>query len=224
MDLALLILFSTLFAVTHIGMSHDPFRSKMIARLGEKPFMGIYSLVSFITFGGAIWLFAGNRKAGPELWAFSPWLLPVIYILMLAAFMLFVLSMATPSPAGMRPAAMKPRGVLRITRHPMFMAFACFGLAHMIANGSLGDLFFFGSLFVVGFFGAYHQDKRKVREKGRDFETFQEQTSILPFAAAIQGKTRLEWAELSKVFLFVAGAAYVVIIFLHQRLFGISPF
>ena len=67
MGLFLLILLSVLFALTHIGMSHDPLRSKLISNLGEKPFLGLYSLVSLITFGGAIWAFSGQEDAGPLL-------------------------------------------------------------------------------------------------------------------------------------------------------------
>jgi len=224
MALVLLILLSTLFALTHIGMSHDPYRSRMIQRLGEKPFMGVYSLVSFITFGGAIWVFAGHRKMGPVLWTLSHWLYPVVYLLMLLAFLLLVLSVVNPSPAGMRPASMEPRGVLRVTRHPMNMGFACFGFSHMLANGSLGDIFFFGSLFVVGFFGAFHQDRRLAREKGEPFLAFRNRTSVIPFAAILTGKNRLEPGEFNRVAMAVTVVVFVAVILLHQKLFGIRPF
>ncbi len=119
---------------------------------------------------------------------------------------------------------MRPEGVLRITRHPMNMALACFGLAHMLANGSLGDVFFFGSIFVVGFFGCYHQDRRKVREKGDDYVAFQRRTGIFPFAAILQGKTRLEAGDLSKPLVILAVLAYVAAILGHQDLFGVPPY
>jgi len=224
MTLGLLILFSVLFAVTHIGMSHDPYRARLVEKLGEKPFLGVYSLVSLVTFGGAIWVFAGNQNIGPVLWTLPGWLYPLVYLLMLAAFLLLVLSVANPSPAGMQPAAMSARGVLRITRHPMNMGFACFGLAHMMANGILGDLVFFGSLFVVGYFGPYHQDRRKAREKGEPYSAFQKETSIFPFAAIISKKTRIEVSELRPIFVGISIAAYIAVILLHQKLFGVRPF
>ncbi len=224
MALFLLMLLSVLFAVTHIGMSHNPFRARLIERLGAKPFMGVYSLVSIITLGGAIWVFAAHDDLGPHLWILSGWFYPLIYLLMLLSFLLLVLSVATPSPTGMMPASLEPRGVLRVTRHPMNMGFACFGLAHLLANAALGDIFFFGSIFVTGFAGAYHQDRRKAQERGDDFQLFQSQTSILPFAALVQGKTRLDAGEFSKPLLIAAMAAYVAAILLHKKLFGISPF
>ena len=224
MALAMLILMSVLFAVTHIGMSHDPFRARLVERLGAKGFQAVYSIVSLITFGGAIWIFSGHRKLGPVLWTTSHWLYPVVYLLMLLAFLLLVLSMRDPSPAMMVGGKMKPEGVLRITRHPMNMAIACFALAHMVANGSLGDVFFFGSIFAVGFFGSYHQDRRKVREKGEGYVAFQRQTGIFPFAAIVQGKTRLAVTDLRMAFVIIAVLAFAAALVLHEDLFGICPF
>jgi uncharacterized membrane protein len=119
---------------------------------------------------------------------------------------------------------MEPNGILRVTRHPMNMGLACFGLAHVMANGSLGDVFFFGSLFVVGFFGSYHQDQRKVREKGEAYVAFQNQTGVLPFAAIVQGRTRLEAKELSVPLVVIAVLAFVSAILFHENLFGIRPY
>lgn len=224
MALTMLILMSVLFAVTHIGMSHDPFRARLVERLGPTGFQVVYSIVSLITFGAAVWIFADNRKAGPVLWTTSHWLYPVVYLLMLLAFQLLVLSMRDRSPAMMIGGKMEPEGVLRITRHPMNMALAFFALAHMIANGSLGDVAFFGSLFVVGFFGSYHQDQRKVREKGEDYVAFQGQTGVFPFAAIVQGKIGLAAKDLRMPFVIIAVLAFVAALVVHEDLFGIRPF
>jgi uncharacterized membrane protein len=224
MALFLLILLSLLFVATHLGMSHDPYRSQMVRRLGPQPFMGVYSLVSLVTLGGAIWVFATHEHLGPRLWTLPGWLYPVVYLLMILSFLLLVLSVSTPSPTGMRPASMEPLGVLRVTRHPMNMGFACFGIAHVLANGTLGDVFFFGSIFLVGFAGAYHQDRRKAREQGEPFRIFQSRTSVFPFAAILQGKTGFVAGELSRPLLVTAVAAFLAALLLHEKLFGVSPF
>jgi uncharacterized membrane protein len=224
MALALLILMSILFAVTHIGMSHDPYRARMVEKLGPKGFQALYSVVSLVTFGAAVALFAHNRKAGPVLWTLSHWLYPIIYLLMLLAFLLLVLSMRDRSPAMMLGGKMAPEGVLRITRHPMNMALAFFALAHVIANGSLGDVAFFGSLFVVGFFGSYHQDQRKAREMGEEYIAFQQQTGVFPFAAIVQGKTGLTAKDLRLPFVIIAVLAFVAALVVHEDLFGIRPY
>jgi uncharacterized membrane protein len=224
MALFLLILLSLLFVATHLGMSHDPCRSHLVRRLGPLPFMGAYSLVSLVTLGGAIWVFATHEHRGPQLWTLPCWLYPVVYLLMLLSFLLLVLSVSTPSPTGMRPAPMEPRGVLRVTRHPMNMGFACFGLAHVLANGTLGDVFFFGSIFLVGFAGAYHQDRRKAREHGEPFRNFQRRTSVFPFAAILRGKTGFAPGEMSRPLLVTAVAAFLAALLLHEKLFGVRPF
>ena len=215
MSVFVLILLSVLFVVTHIGMSSDPYRKKMVDKLGQWGFKIIYSLVSFATLGGAIMIYIGYKNTGPVPGEISVWVYPLVYLIMLISFLLFFLSFSTPSPTGMMPAKNEPRGVLRVTRHPMNMGIAFFGLAHMMAVGTLGGLFFFGSLFVVGFFGAYHQDRRKAREKDASFATFQSQTSIFPFAAIVFGKTRLEISELKWPFVAVTVVAYIAAIILH---------
>lgn len=221
--LILLIIASSLFFLTHLVLSHGFIREAMIEQLSELGFRAVYSLVAFLTLGLAILMMMKVQDMGPVFWD-STWLYPLTYLLMMLAFTLTLLALANPSPTGMMPAAMEPRGVLRVTRHPMNMGIASFALAHLIANGSLGGLFFFGAIFLTGFVGAYHQDRRKAREKGDEFRTFQEQTSVLPFAAIINGKTRLAIKEFSLPLLVIAAAAYVAMIFLHQRLIGVTPF
>lgn len=224
MALAMLILMSILFAVTHIGMSHDPYRSRLLEKIGPKGFQVVYSVVSLVTFGAAVSLFSHHRKAGPVLWTMPGFLYPLVFLLMLLAFLLLVLSMRDRSPAMMLGGKMEPEGVLKITRHPMNMAIASFGLAHTIANGNLGDIAFFGSLFAVGLFGSYHQDRRKVREMGDAYVTFRNQTGVLPFAAIVKGKQKLEASDLRLPFVIFALLAFVAALVVHEDLFGIRPF
>ena len=145
MILILIVVFSALFVVTHLGMSHGAIRTNLVAKLGEWPFRGVYSLVSFLTFGPAAVLWWQNRHLGPVLWEFSPWVeRGVALVLMLVAVELIVLMLANPSPASMMPGDNEPRGILRVTRHPMNMGLALFGVAHILANGTVGDVAFFG--------------------------------------------------------------------------------
>jgi uncharacterized membrane protein len=215
---------SFLFAATHLGMSHEPYRGRLVDKFGAKGFQVVYSVVSLVTLGTAVALFAHNQKAGPVLWTMPGLLYPVVYLLMLLAFVLLVLSMRDRSPAMMLGGKTEPEGVLKVTRHPMNMAFASFGLAHIIANGTLGDIAFFGSLFAVGLFGSYHQDQRKVREQGEAYVAFQNQTGVIPFAAILQGKQKLEAKDLRLPFVIFAVIAFVAAIVVHEDLFGIRPY
>jgi uncharacterized membrane protein len=226
MNLILIIVFSVLFPATHILMSHGSIRSGLVETLrGEWPFRAVYSLVSFLTLGPGVAIWWSHRQLGRELWDLPFAVERVMALpLMLLALVLLTLMLAAPSPAGMMPGGLQARGVLRITRHPMNMAFACFGLAHLVANGWVGDVFFFGQFVVLGVLGSYHQDARKLREKGEEYREFTRQTSVIPFAAIIRRRTRLEADELGFPLFLIGVAAFVLLVIFHGRLFGVAVF
>ena len=82
----------------------------------------------------------------------------------------------------------RARGVQKLTRHPGFVAFSLFGFAHMLMNGWVGDVIFFGTFPALGILGGRHQDQRKLRELGENYRRFVEQTSFFPGAALISGR------------------------------------
>ena len=215
-----LIVLSFLFAATHIGMSHGNFRSNMIEKRGEMGFRAIYSAVSLITFVGALYLFTKLKGQGAPLWE-APGLSYLFgYPLMLTSFFLLFQVPANPSPAGMMPAGFEPKGTLAITRHPMNMGIAMFALAHIIGNGYLADMAFFGSLLVTGFVGAYHQDKRKAEELGKDFVRMQVTTSIFPFAAILSKRARFNSEDVNMPLAILACVAFAALVLGHGHLFG----
>jgi len=225
-SLTLILVFSVLFPATHILMSHGRLRTGLVRALGGKwRFRGVYTLVSFLTFFPLVFLWWPNRHLGPQLWELPVWLERAISLpLMLLAVVLFVMMLAAPSPASMRPGAPVARGILSVTRHPMNMAFACFGLAHVAANGFLGDVFFFGQFAVLGLAGAFHQDARLARTRGEHLREFMVATSVLPFAAILQGRSRLATDRRTLAMLVIAIAVFVALVLLHQRLFGVAVF
>lgn len=221
MTLTLIVLFSVLFAVSHLGMSHDPFRQGLVEKIGEWPFRGLYSLISFLTLGPAAVLWWQNRHLGTVLWELPYWPERVIAgLLALFGFFLLFQLLATPSPASMMPAKIEARGVLRITRHPMNMGISMWALAHLLANGTVGDVAFFGSFFVVGVLGPYLQDARLKRSKGEDFQEFCKQTSVMPFSAILGRRNRLVLDELSFPLAFISVVVFVVLTVFHSRFFG----
>ena len=103
------------------------------------------------------WAYFANQHAGPHLWYFGQvgplrWL---SYAGMALAFALQVGGVLTPSPAGRIPVRGEPRGALRITRHPTFMAAGLFGLLHLaVANVNAAELAFFAGFPLFAALGA----------------------------------------------------------------------
>jgi uncharacterized membrane protein len=72
-------------------------------------------------------------------------------MVMPVAALLFVGGLTTPNPTIAGKAFIDneiapPSGVLRITRHPMMWAFGLWACSHLIANGDLASLLFFGAI------------------------------------------------------------------------------
>ncbi len=114
-------LWAALFLGTHFAISSATVRPRLINAVGEQPYLGIYSIVAFATFGPLLYEFAYNKHAGPLLWYLRTnapirWL---AWLLMLVALILFVASLINPNPGGLgapRASSTEPHGVLKITR------------------------------------------------------------------------------------------------------------
>jgi len=221
MLLTLLIAFSAAFVVTHLALSHGSLRANLVKTLGPVKFRLLYSFVAIGTFLPAAVIEWTERHLGPVLWDLARWIELVVGLpLMLLAFVLLVLAFATPSPISLIPGTLEPRGVLRITRHPMNMGLALFGLVHLVGNGSLGDVAFFSTFVLVGVLGAYHQDARFAGQKGAAFADFRRRTSVLPFGAILMRRTTFEPSELPWPMVAIAVLAWAAIVVFHGDLFG----
>jgi uncharacterized membrane protein len=221
-----LLLLWVLFGGTHLVLSSARVRPKLVARIGQGPFLGLYSLVAFATLIPLCWYYGLHKHAGPQLWrTFGGFFLylPIRDLqlaLMVLAFILLVNGLVSRPPSAMmtsgRPEAY---GVTRITRHPTFAAIFLFGLAHCLMNGSLGDLIFFGGFAVFSWLGAWHQDTRKVIEVP-GYAEFKEVTSFLPFGAILDRKQPLNLDEVRWTVTLVALVVFYLVRVYHPYIFG----
>jgi uncharacterized membrane protein len=114
------------------------------------------------------------------------------------------------------------RGIVRITRHPFLWGVALWALVHVVVNGDLASLVFFGSLLLLALGGTVAIDAKRRRRFGKGWEPFAQTTSSVPFAAILRGKNSIVSAlgEIGIVRPLVALLAYVLIFYIHGRLFG----
>jgi uncharacterized membrane protein len=211
-----------LFAGSHWALSSLPVRARLLGTMGEKGFLGFYSLVAFATFVPLVIAYFGNRHAGGLWWnlAAVPGVRHLAMLLAVIGIAVAVAGAIQPSPAlaGSTGAA-RSHGLTRVTRHPLFMGIALWALSHLLLNGFAADAIFFGGLLAFSLAGAAHQDARK-RVTDRDrLGPFFSETSFWPFAAILSGRNRLVWPELPWTGLIAGAAVAVGLYALHPWLF-----
>jgi uncharacterized membrane protein len=140
MGLAILILGLGLLLGGHALVSLRDRRAALIARLGEGPYKGLFSLVSL---AGLILIgigFARYRSSGwIDVWYPPTWTRHVAVALMWPAVVLVV-------------AAYIPGRIKRALKHPMLAGVKLWAVAHLVANGDLGSMILFGSVLVWAVF------------------------------------------------------------------------
>jgi uncharacterized membrane protein len=223
---ARLALASFLWFLLHAFVSGSELRWIIARRIGEPAFRAIFALLSLASL---LWLISAYRKARfYPLW-FSPqpihWLplivMPFALVLAVGAF-----SVPNATSVGAEQVLQRTdaaRGVLRITRHPFLWSVALWSAVHLLVTGHVASILFFGTLLLTALRGTSSIDEKRLRTNKAEFTRYLEVTSNVPFAAIIQGKNRLVWSELW-VPVVIAGLLLAVILHLHLRAFGFSPY
>ncbi len=180
------------FVGSHFLLSH-PLHAPIVGAVGERGFLGLYSLVAFATLG---WLVFAYRAAPmtPMLWPVGDGLWAVATVVMLVASVLLVGSLiGNPAlPGGSAPAAVpaEARGVFAITRHPMMWAFALWAGCHALVYPTDGNLVLVAAIAVLALVGAALQDRKKERLQPDTWRQWEARTSYWPFAAIAAGRAR----------------------------------
>lgn len=177
------------FVGSHFALSH-PLRAPVVDRIGERAFLLVYSVVSFVTLGWLVWAYLDTAPE-PLLWPAGDALWAVASVLMLVGSILFVGSLignpALPDPSGRPKPAPAPRGVFTVTRHPMMWGFALWGIVHILVYPTLANIVLCAAIIVLALLGAHMQDRKKAQLQPDVWPTWQARTSYWPFA----GRTRI---------------------------------
>jgi uncharacterized membrane protein len=149
-----LILGLLVFLATHsLRIVADGWRSTTIARIGERPWKAVYSVVSIAGFVLIVIGYGAAREAPVVLYVPPQWTHHVAALLTIPAFVLLV---AAYVPGN----AIKSR-----VGHPMVAGVKIWALAHLLANGTLADVLLFGALLVWAVF-SFTAARRRDRVAG----------------------------------------------------------
>ncbi len=149
--MVLLVLGLVLFLGAHsIRLVADGWRTRMLARMGDKRWKGLVTLVSLAGFALLVWGYGQARQQPVLLWQPPRGMNHLAALLTLVAFVLLA-------------AAYVPRNGLKARlHHPMVLSVKAWALAHLLANGTLAAVVLFGAFLVwavLDFIAARRRDR-----------------------------------------------------------------
>lgn len=230
-----LVLAALYFLLIHILISGTRVRDVLTDRIGQGPYMGLFSLASMI---GLLWMgwayvLVRHDVANTFYWGVTPTTRALQIALQLVAFIFIVAGQMTPSPTGVRAivpngpgAALLQKqdlvsGMLRITRHPFLWGAAIWATGHLIVNGDSASFVLFGALLILALLGPLMIDGKRLRKMGEPYRAFMAQTSNVPFAAILSGRQKLNLGEIGWRRTLISVAVWAAVLFAHPFLFGV---
>jgi uncharacterized membrane protein len=149
--MAMLILGLVLFLGAHsTRIVAQGWRARTVARVGEGPWKGLYSLVSIAGFALLVWGWGLARQHPVVLWTPPRGMNHLAALLTLLAFVLVT-------------AAYVPGNAIKARlHHPMVLGVKTWAVAHLLANGTLAALLLFGAFLVWAVL-----DFRSLRQRDR---------------------------------------------------------
>jgi uncharacterized membrane protein len=134
MGLAVEIIGLVIFLGAHVFVTMRDERASLVARIGEWPYRGLFSLVAIVGILLIAYGFASYRAAGMiTVWDPPAWTRHIVVVLMWPASIMVA-------------AAYIPGNIKRVLKHPMLAGVKTWAFAHLCANGDLGSIILFGSV------------------------------------------------------------------------------
>jgi uncharacterized membrane protein len=213
------------FCGSHTLLSSTRLRGSLRDQLGEQGFLVVYSLTALATFA---WFVVAYAHAPTILlWPRQTWTALVPVLVMPWATILLVAGYTTPNPTavGMERSARADDpapGILRVTRHPVMWAVGLWALSHLVANGDLCSVWFFGVIAALALGGTALIDRKKRLALGSHWQRLARVTSNLPFAALVAGRTRLRLRDVG-ILRPAAGLLLYAVLYLAHPIFTGVP-
>ncbi|CAN4095032.1 unnamed protein product [Withania somnifera] len=179
-----------IFAIVHSGLAS--LRDKGEELIGERAFRVLFAGISVPLAVSTIVYFINHRYDGVQLWQLNS-IAGIHELVWFSSFISFFF--LYPSTFNLLEVAAvdKPKmhlwetGIMRITRHPQVI----WCLAHTLWIGN--SVAVAASVGLIGhhLFGAWNGDRRLAIRYGGAFEVVKKRTSVIPFAAILDGRQKL---------------------------------
>ncbi|XP_024389087.1 15-cis-zeta-carotene isomerase, chloroplastic [Physcomitrium patens] len=182
------------FALVHSGLAG--LRASGEKLVGERAYRVFFAGISLPLAVSAVVYFINHRYDGVQLWQVrtipgvheAVWALSFISFFFLYPSTFNLLEVAAVDKPKVH---MWETGIMRITRHPQMVGQFIWCLAHTLWIGSSFTLTTSFGLLAHHLFGVWHGDRRLSAKYGEAFERVKERTSIIPFAAILDGRQKL---------------------------------
>jgi len=220
-----LFLATAAFIVTHVALSGRPLRDLLVGKMGALPFLGFYSVAVAIPFAWMITAYNGAPYV--EIWQ-APIAVKHVSLTVMILVCIFLAASLTPrnpTLAGTGDSGLEtgPRGIFRVTRHPMMWAIGLWALLHLAANGDAAAIILFGGLAGLALLGPLHIDRRRARTEGDAWRLYHEKSSHIPFAAILAKRTTFSAREIGWPPVLIGFGIYLVLLVAHEPVIGIAP-
>jgi len=197
------------FFGVHLVPGVPGLRKALKSSLGDKAYRGIFSVISI---GGLVWIVLAHMDAPyVELWAAPNWTRLIPLVVLPFAILLTVCAQKNCD------------GIKAVTRHPMLWSVVLWALPHIPPNGDAASLMLFGTFALFALIDQPLADARLRREEPERWREIAGSTSAIPFAAAIAGRAKPRFSEIGYRRIGIALVLYVVILFGHEYVIGLSP-
>src|SRR5215470_1846525 len=212
------------FCGSHVLLSSTWLRGSLRDQLGERGFLAVYSVTALVIFAWFVSAYVGAPTI--VLWPRQRWTALVPVLVMPLATILLVAGYSTrnPTAVGMERSARADDpapGILSVTRHPVMWAIGLWAISHLIANGDLSSLLFFGLIAALAIGGTVLIDHKKQLALGSNWPRLTEVTSNLPFAALAAGRTGLRWRDIGLLRIAAGLLLYAVLYLAHPIITGV---
>ncbi|XP_047321342.1 15-cis-zeta-carotene isomerase, chloroplastic-like [Impatiens glandulifera] len=183
-----------IFGIVHSGLAS--LRDAGEKLIGERAYRVLFAGVSLPLAVSTIVYFINHRYDGVQLWQLQTvgglhellWLSNFVSFLFLYPSTFNLLEVAAVDKPKMH---LWETGIMRITRHPQMAGQVIWCLAHTIWIGNSVTVAASIGLIAHHLFGAWNGDRRLGLRHGEAFEAVKNRTSVIPFAAILDGRQKL---------------------------------